>query len=380
MSIKAETSFSLKDNLFNRETVAVLTEHLTRADRHFDADGFAESVLAQFPDLELKERISCMVDALEERFPEDFEEAVQRLHNALPKPLDPTLSDNDFGHFIWAVPGEYVARHGCTAQRLDTALVFLRESTKRFSSEGPIRPFLKNFPDRTLPFMHDCAVDSNYHVRRWASEGTRPYLPWCSRADVAPAEIIPILDKLHADTTRYVTRSVANNLNDITKIEPDLVIDTLKRWQALGEQEADELDWMTRHSLRTLLKNDYPGALAMQGYTDAPEITIDEVQASAVVGLGEDFRFTCRLESGKEQKLKVNLKIHFLKANGKHAPKVFAVKDKAFSAGERLELTKKQTFRPMTTRTLYPGTHHVELVVNGVTLQEHSFEFTGEAP
>ncbi len=372
MAIKADTTFSLKDQLFNETSVSLLAAHIKRADAQFPSKKFVAETIAPFAELELKQRIHRIVDVLVSYLPDDFRRSVALLERALPEPLDPTKHDDDFGEFIWVVPGEYVARQGCTQRHLKQSLGFLREATKRFSSEAAIRPFLINFPEQTLEFVMDCTRDDNYHVRRLASEGIRPFLPWAPRANVPVDQIVNVLDHLYRDPTRYVVRSVANTLNDISRIEADTTINTLKRWQQ--NHTSKELDWLTRHALRTLLKEDNPTALGLLGYATKPEFKIDKLKTSKTVKVGEQFAWSCRLISAKRQKLKINLCIHFLKARGKYSPKVFAVKDAEFNKGEQLAIDKKQWFKPMTTRVLYPGQHFAELSVNGVVCAKQTFE------
>lgn len=373
MAIKADTSFSLADQLFNEATVATLADAVAKASKTFNPQLFSRETLAAFPDLELKDRIRHMVDRLGQQLPNDFEQAVAILEKALPPRLDPTLKDDDFGHFIWSVPAEWVALHGCTAERLERALAFLQQATMRFSVENAIRPFLVKFPEPSMVFIRKCAGNENYHVRRLASEGIRPYLPWAQRVVLPADQVVDVLKLLHADPTRYVTRSVANTLNDLSRDHPDLVIRTLKAWRKSKSQEAAELEWMTRHALRTLVKSDHQQALELLGYPSAPKFSLHEVRVSETVEVGGVLEWQGTINSKARQKLKIALRVHFLKANGSHSAKVFAVKD--VDAGkESIETTKKVAFKPATTRTLYMGTHHVELVVNGKVRGKRSFE------
>ncbi|MGI9628063.1 MAG: DNA alkylation repair protein [Longimicrobiales bacterium] len=365
MGIKAEASFSLKDSLFNAETLSDLTRGLVRARPDFDASQFERRVLARFPDLELKQRIHWIVDVLGDFLPGDFEAACGVLLEALPEPLDAALTDGDFGKFIWVVPGEYVARHGCTPDHLATSLEALRQATMRFSSEAAIRPFLKAFPSETMDFVREWAVSDNYHVRRLASEGIRPFLPWAARVLLPPEEVVDVLSVLHADPTRYVTRSVSNTLNDLSRDHAGIVLEALERWRAEGRQHEEELEWMTRHALRTLIKRDHQKALAVLGYSPNPVVDVSNIKSTAEVVVGHAFEWRSTLISKADQRLKITLKIYFLKANGSQAPKVFAVKDVAVNAGENVEIVKRQPFKPITTRVLYPGGHRAELVVNG---------------
>ena len=377
MSIKAVSTFSLKDQLFNAKTLAKLSSRLQAAHPAFPGKRFERAVLAKFPDLELKQRIGWMVTSLGEHLPGNFPAALEILHRALPEPLDPTRTDDDFGEFIWVVPGEYVARYGCSRKHLGPALAFLREATKRFSSESAIRPFLRAFPAETLEFVQTCTGDANYHVRRLASEGIRPFLPWAPRVELPVGDVIAVLDRLHADSTRYVTRSVANALNDVSKVESELAISTLQRWHGLQLQRADELHWMTRHALRTLVKRDSAPALELLGYPTRPQFQVTRVQSSPRVIVGEAFEWQCTLRSLIAQRLRVALRVHFLKSNGRHSHKVFSVADAALGKGERLAISKRLPLRPATTRTLYPGTHFAELVVNGVPGKRRAFELIG---
>jgi len=375
MKARAEPSFSLADQLFNAASVGTLADALADAWPEFDRERFAEESLSAFPDLELKQRISHMVDRLEAQLPDDFHQAVDVLASALPAPLDPGLSDDDFGHFIWSVPAEWVARHGCTDEHLDRSLEFLRQATMRFSVENAIRPFLARYPEESMAFIRACAGDANYHVRRLASEGIRPYLPWAQRVRLPAESVVEVLTALHADSTRYVTRSVANTLNDLSRDDPALVIRTLEGWHRSSAQAQDELDWMTRHALRTLVKADDAQALELLGYPTNPAFRLSGVSVSESVVVGDALHWRGTVRSSARQKLKIALRVHFLKANGEHSTRVFAVRD--VDAGEEsIEIEKRISFKPITTRTLYFGTHHVELVVNGKARGKRSFELT----
>ncbi len=374
IAIKAETSFSLKDQLFNPATLARLAEGIAGAYPAFNRAGFEGAVNERLGELELKARIAWIVTTLSDYLPEDFDEAFDILKAALPAPLDATKGDGDFGVFIWIVPGEYVAKHGCVDEGLATSLAFLREATKRFSSEGAVRPFLRAYPEPTMAFMHDCAGDANYHVRRFASEGIRPFLPWAERVVLPVADLISVLDRLHGDTTRYVTRSVANTLNDLSKIDAECVIRTLERWRRDKKQTPKELAWMTRHALRTLLNRGDARVLTLLGYAVKPAVEVRHIRADQRVIVGEAFEWQCDIVSHADQNLLVFLVIHYRKGNDSLTPKVFRVKDVVATAGETIPIRKRQSFQPITTRTLYPGAHRADLVVNGNVSATRDFD------
>ncbi len=224
----------LKDQLFTPEKVGALAQRIELVHPAFLRDEFVSSVLERFPELELKGRISWMAECLEGYLPRDFRHAVGILLQSLPAPADPTLTDGDFGDFVYAPYSEYVARGGCSAADLEFSLAALRETTTRFSAEFAIRPFLDAFPGKVLATLLTWTDDEHYHVRRLCSEGTRPRLPWAKNLTLPYDAGIPILDRLFADPTRYVIRSVANHVNDISKKDPDLALDSSRGGATLG--------------------------------------------------------------------------------------------------------------------------------------------------
>ncbi|MEM7800556.1 MAG: DNA alkylation repair protein, partial [Chloroflexota bacterium] len=246
--MQAEKSFSLKDQLFNLEKVTYLASLFKTVYSEFKEAAFIEEVVTPFPDLELKERIHHISQTLQKYLPASYPEALEIILKGLPPELDPTKNDDDFGDFIMSPLSQFVADYGCSAEYLEISLNGLEALTRRFSVEGPIRNFINAFPAETMAFLDRCADSDNYHVRRLASEGTRPKLPWAQKLVIDYTLPMPILDKLFADQTRYVTRSVANHLNDISKIDSALVIATLAKWKASGDQAEKEMAFVLSHS------------------------------------------------------------------------------------------------------------------------------------
>jgi 3-methyladenine DNA glycosylase AlkC len=298
--------------------------------------------------------------------PAFYPHALTIILNALPPQLDPTQTDNDFGDFIIAPLNHYVAVYGCTSEHLDLSLNALREITKRFSAEDAIRTFINTFPDKTITFLTDCATDDNYHVRRLASEGTRPKLPWSQKLTIDHTTPLPILDLLFADNTRYVTRSVANHLNDISKLNAPLVVDILTRWQQSGKQTEHEMSFIAKHALRTLVKQGNADALTLLGFGGKPDVTIsDFVTSTPQVKVGEAFEFSLQIHSHKKQNLIVDYVMDFASDGKKKGQKVFKLKQLALKKGEMVTLNKKHPMRLMTTRRLYAGAHQITLNLNG---------------
>ena len=373
-----EKRFSLKDHLFNEKSVGRLADSLADADLAFDRDRFMASVMEAMPELELKQRITMISDVLSDQLPDDYESAARIIERALPPPLDPSLSDDDFGEFIIAPLGDYVARWGLAAADYDTSIALLKELTMRFSMEGYIRPFLVEYPDQTMATLTVWAEDSNYHVRRLVSEGTRPTLPWASRIPVDIETPIPLLDKLHADATRYVTRSVSNHLNDISKIDPQLAFSTLQTWQDADLQDPKELEWMIRHALRSLIKQGDPAAMQLLGFSPTPAVAVDSLDVHApdgVVQIGDVLKFGTTITAKGNERLLIDYVIDFVKKNGSTRPKVFKLKQIELNKGESRTLEKKHRLpASATTFTLYPGTHAVSIKVNGNVLATTDFD------
>ena len=371
------SGFSLKDQLFNREKVRYLAGLFAAAEAGFDADLFEQQVMAELPALELKQRITLIADVLAGHLPEALPDAAPVLLKALPPPLDPSKTDDDFGDFIFAPLGEYVAARGVEAH-CDLSLDLLEEITQRFSMEWAIRPFLNRWPAEVLARMGAWAGHSSYHVRRLVSEGTRPRLPWGEAVGLQLTEPLPLLDRLYGDGTRYVTRSVANHLNDIAKKDPELVMDRLESWRAAGQQKRKELDWMTSHALRGLVKAGHPRAMAMLGYDPDLEISVEVVLKTENVRIGDALEFAANLSGADGAPVLVDYVLHFQRPGGKVSAKVFKLKQAEISRN-LLKIEKRHKLKgDATTFKLVPGPHRIELMVNGKVRAEAVFELLPE--
>lgn len=369
--------FSLRDHLFNERTLGQLAGEFAAGVPGFDAERFLTEVLPKLPDLELMQRLEAIADGVEAQLPSDFNEMAALLEAAMPPPLDPDRSDDDFGQFIHAVPGILAVRHGLDHHR-DRALDLLHAATQRFSMEYYIRPFLNRWPEETLARLRVWAGDENYHVRRLVSEGTRPKLPWARAIDLDPLRPLDLLDLLQGDDTRYVTRSVANHLNDIAKIAPGAVLERLEAWPESRRQNPRELQWMTRHALRSLIKQGHPGALALLGYHAEVPLEVQVAITDSAIARGDPLRFEVTLTSAKAVPVLVDYVIWFRKADGSQAPKVFKLKQAKVGANAPLVLTKSHKLKwDATTFRLFPGAHRLGIQVNGRVQAEAAFTLLG---
>jgi 3-methyladenine DNA glycosylase AlkC len=365
--------FQLRD-VFNPHTVGQLAERIKGAWPAFEREAFLQAVNPQLAALGFGARSNLIRDTLWEYLPRDFPQAVQILLDAL-GPEIPQCELSGFDGFSVMSLNDFIAKYGL--EHFDLSLRALREMTKRFTAEGAIRAFLQKDAERTLAALEEWAEDANCHVRRLVSEGTRPRLPLAPRLQAFvrdPRPVLRLLEKLKDDPERMVQRSVANNLNDIGKDHPELVVETLTRWQASGSPNAG---WIARHASRTLVKQGQAGALALLGYSSQAAVSVPDLRVrTPLVRLGEDliFDFEVRSHGQVAEALVIDYVIHHVKANGRRTPKVFKLSQRQIQAGETLHITKKHAMRAIHTRVYYAGTHLLEVQINGTVLARAEFE------
>jgi 3-methyladenine DNA glycosylase AlkC len=312
--------------------------------------------------LELKDRVRLVRDTLREILPPSYPRALAILLEVAQRP---SLKGFD----LWPIT-EFVQAYGL--EDFDRSLDALRLLTQRFTAEFALRPFLKVHHARTFAVLGLWAQDANAHVRRAASEGSRPRLPWGERVPALmedPGPGLAVLEKLRFDPEIFVRRSVANHLNDIAKDHPAIVIDTLRRWSrdAPATQRSD-VTWLVKHALRGLIKKGDPGALALIGVRQRADVVLRKfalARRTVRVGDALEFGFTLESTSRRSQRLVVDYVVHFVTASGRHGARVFKLKTFELPAGARVSLSKAHSLRPITTRTYYPGEHRLEIQING---------------
>lgn len=349
---------------FNEELVLRLSNSLKKAYPAFNAKKFNE-VAKKLPGFEMKPRVHLIRDAMWAELPQDY-------LKALPILLKSAELGNLKGFDLWPYT-EFIQQHGL--DHVEESLNALYILTSKFTAEFAVRPFLIKYPKKTFATLKKWTTDKNEHIRRWASEGTRPRLPWGMKlraSIVDPTPGLEILEKIKFDDSLYVRKSIANHLNDIAKDHPDLVIETLKTWQkkATAKDKA-KLDWITKQALRTLIKQGYPKALDVMGYGGKAEVKLGELKLNKKKFTEKDtltFELEMISKSTKAQTLAVDYIIHYQKANNKLSPKVFKLKVLELKPKEALTLKKNHSLKPVTTRKHYAGLHKLEIQVNGKVL------------
>ncbi len=346
----------LKEMFFTAESIKAFANELSRPDPQFDKSRFTALVFNDtWPTLELKQRMRHTTHALRETLPQDFHSAIAILKNAAPK----------ISGFEAMTLHDYVESYG--QDHLEESLQAIRFFNQFASGEFAIRPFLIQHPETTIAFMLDCANDADEKIRRFASEGCRPRLPWAMALPPFkkdPSPILPILEKLNNDESEFVRKSVANNLNDISKDHPELVLDLCESWQG----KSPRTDWIIKRACRSLLKSGNVRAMRLFGFGDPANLSVENLSFNAPsLKIGDDlfFSFNLNVRESKPCKIRLEYAIDYVKASGKRSSKIFQISENTYNPGS-VSITRKQTFQDMSTRKHVPGAHDIAIIVNGV--------------
>ena len=358
-------SYPALKEIFDRVRLASIADEAGAVSSGFDRDRFMAVATKDLDDLGIMQRMRQTAVALEAALGLPFPRAAGALRELAPR------IDHGFAAIALC---EYVALYG--RDHFDVAMATLHDLTRHGSAEFAVRHFLAADFDRTLAVMRGWTGDTDEHVRRLASEGSRPRLPWSFRLERAiadPSLTFPIPEALRSDPSAYVRKSAANHLNDIGKDHPDWLLDRLAAWPT----DAAEVRWVVRHALRMLVKKGDARALRLIGATGAAEVRVEAFTVTpAQLKLGERLRIAARLVStGPErQRLVVDYAIHYVKKSGATSRKVFKLREADLEPGTAWDASTSQTVRDFTTRSHNAGFHRVELMVNGVVLAASGFE------
>lgn len=349
----------------------------------FDSQKFVSQIMDdEWENKEFKQRIAHITKILKTFLPEDYKEAIAKILELLDyvekrQPDFSKIDDKKFGlvlEYGWILDN-YIEQYGLDDYA--TSIKAIERITQFTSCEFSVRPFIIKYPDEMMEQMLLWSKHEHWGVRRLASEGCRPRLPWAMalpHLKKDPTPIIPILEKLKNDPAKFVRLSVANNLNDIAKDNPEIVIDLVKRWKGKSE----EIDWIIKHSCRTLLKQGNREVMELFGFGAVEKnISIENLQISTPkVKVGNSLEFSFNLLNSNTEKLKIRLEygIYYQKANGSLTKKVHKISEREYVGSSTTQVTRKHSFRVVTTRKLHLGLHQVSVIINGKEFQKHSFE------
>ncbi len=335
---------------------------LTKVLPDFDSIKFNQMIFNErFADYELKQRMHHTAEVLHHFMPQDFSSAVVTLKRIIDELRGQGIKERSIEYMC--LP-DYIETYGL--DDYDSAVDGFEYVTQYTSCEFAVRPFIIRYPTKMLAQMLAWTTHESRHIRRLASEGSRPRLPWAMALPAFkhdPTPLLPILTALKYDDCEVVRRSVANNLNDIAKDNSDVVVHVARLW--LGDNALT--DKLVKHACRTLLKQAQPEIMALFGFQQ-DLITLTEMSISTpVVKVGDKltFNFTINNMSGSPQKLRLEYGLYYLKKNGTLARKVFKITERVIAGNTQEQITRHQSFKVISTRVFHLGMHKLAIIING---------------
>jgi 3-methyladenine DNA glycosylase AlkC len=350
-----------------------LARELHTAWAPFPKHRFSRGLAAALEPLELMDRLHLLAARLKACLPPAFDDGSAVIREALQSPT--------FDGWMTVPCGFFVTEAGIGDPR--RALPLLAGLTPRWSSEFAIRPFIEAHPEVTYEHLHEWTSHPDEHIRRLVSEGTRPRLPWAPilhRLTADPTPNIGLLERLVADASPYVRRSVANHLNDISKDHPDLAVALGRKWMQSGEAASRTV----AHGLRSLIKQGHPDALHAIGIDPTRAIHISDLRVDprhVEVGGAVTLSFTLELDNAETTPADavIDYRVHYAGPRTVRAPKVFKLARRNLQSGEPSVFVRQHRFEPRTVRNIHPGTHTIDIQVNGLVLGSVAVEVTGGA-
>jgi 3-methyladenine DNA glycosylase AlkC/predicted GIY-YIG superfamily endonuclease len=344
----------LLKNTYSDEYIKRLGKTINRFHSSFNEKHFVKDVLGSgWADLELKQRMARISESIYKNLNCSYEESIGILNESAKN------FTSDFGFFF----PDFIEKYGM--DDWNVSMKGLAEQTIYSTSEFAIRPFIVSDQIKAMKQMLKWSKSKNEHVRRLSSEGCRPRLPWSfSLKELVkdPSSIIPILENLVSDESLYVRKSVANNLNDISKDHPELALKLALKWYKTGNEHSQ---WIVKHGMRTLLKAGNPKALKIFGYSGKElfkEVSFEVITPLVLHNdkLKTQIDFTLK----RKGKVRIEYAIHFLRKKGDWGKKVFKVSEKEIEKGDHT-ITREHHFKTMTTRSYNEGVHAFEVILNG---------------
>ncbi|HBF1669987.1 TPA: DNA alkylation repair protein [Clostridioides difficile] len=353
----------LLKNMYNRESLYEVAVAIQSVYNSFKVDEFIKSTMDEtWNNLELKARCRKISMSLGMYLPEDYKEALSILEKSV----------TGF-YFAFFFP-DFVEVYGQDDINWDLSISALERNTEYWSSEFAVRAFIIKDEERMMAQMRKWSKHKSEHVRRLASEGCRPQLPWgqaISKFKKDPTPVLPILEQLKTDTSTYVQKIVANNLNDISKTHPDLVISIAKDWYGKNKST----NWIVKHGCRTLLKKGNRDVLALFGYDDTTSINLQDFTLETTsISIGEDLTFSFNILAKKATKTRLEYGIDYIKSNGKRNRKIFKISEVSLKENEKKSYMKKHSFADVSVRKHYPGIHSIAIIINGIEKDKLDFE------
>jgi len=359
----------IKD-IYSKDYLIKLATDIQTVYSKFKVEDFVSSVMDEtWGNLELKGRMRQITLNLGKFLPTNYAKAIDIINKVI------VTHGSWLEGFCLYFP-DFVEVFGQDESNWTLSIAALECYTQYASAEFAVRPFIINHEERMMAQMYTWSKSDNHHVRRLSSEGCRPALPWAQalpKFKKDPTPILPILEQLKTDSDMYVRKSVANNLNDISKTHPDLVAEIAKNWYGKNELT----NWIVKHGCRTLLKKGNQDVLSIFGFNDATDIDIEGFLIGATtVSIGGDMTFSFTVCTKEATKVRLEYGIDYVKSNGKRNRKIFQISEMNSKANEKKLYTKNHSFANLSTRKHYAGTHSITLIVNGAERGTLDFDVT----
>ncbi len=355
-------------NKINKNSVIQIAKLLSQHSSGFDEKVFIKNCHSKIENLELKQRVALISEQMFLHLPKTQLKNLTTIRKAC---ADANLSAFEFWPF-----SDYIAKY--TLEHFDESLDVLKEITSYFSSEFAVRSYFLADYQRCLSHFKEWIKNDCHHIRRLASEGSRPLLPWGQKLNLfveQPDICFFILDQLVNDESEYVRKSVANHMNDHSKNHPDWVVKKLKNWKQKHKNNSN-VEWVIKHSSRSLIKKGFSDAFALHDVKLVKPKVHQQKILTSKVKLGDSLKILLEIQntSNEKQKFILDHELHLLKANNKHNIKCFKAKKIDLDAGQRIKLELSLPIKKVTTRKYYAGVHYWNIKINSFSYEKLKFD------
>ncbi|ANW95197.1 hypothetical protein AXE80_02370 [Wenyingzhuangia fucanilytica] len=357
-------------NAYHQQFFNAFLNALKEVKPKLDKDLFLAAIfIPEWELMELKDRMHHIAKTLHSHLHPNFEMAVNEI-----KSLIPILKKHQIsGGYEYLFLPDYIEMYG--QNYLVESVTSFEIITPFITCELAIRPFIIVHPKYVMAKMLEWSFHPNHHIRRLASEGCRPRLPWAMALPdfkKDPRIILPILENLINDEELYVRKSVANNLNDIAKDHPEILIDFTQKH--IGETEKS--DWTLKHANRNLLKQAEPRIMQAFGFGNTNQIDVQNVKLNTTnIQLGDYLHFSFNIVNNCNTLTLIRLEyaVYYLKQNGSLSKKIFKISEKKYPPYSINNIKRKQHFKPISTRKYHFGIHKIAIIANGKEFDHLAF-------
>lgn len=366
---------SLLKDLYSPHFYNRFADVLVRIVPLFSKQEFVQLIFDEsFARKEWKDRMKHTTQVLHQFFPEDYQQATKLIEQVIKALHRAGFKDNAL-EFMF-LP-DYIETYGL--DYFGTSVKALEMITQFVSCEFAVRPFLLQYADGMLKQMIIWATHENDKVRRLASEGSRPRLPWAMAIPAFkkdPTPIFPILELLKDDPSESVRRSVANNLNDIAKDHPHIVMAIARKWSGISK----ETDAIIKHGSRSLLKGGHVEMLAHYGLQTVGILLENFTILTPVIIVGSSLQFSFTVQNSNPTPCTIRLEyaVYYRRKKEVAGKKVFKISERTYGPGEKAKIQRRQSFKPITTRTFYAGKHDLSIILNGKEMEVQTFDLQAD--